>query len=206
MRQGAWTCCKALLVFLVTLAVLGCWPRISQERLPDELSPTLLLEGYPYAQAKAREWSRMALLEGATAAYKWQGDTWKPNRFTYVFVDTEQREYIMIVVALDTRVVQIHPPRRIEGSMISTFPFFLEDNAVGEEQALEIADRALGSEVSLNCTNPELAVRGHGFGQNQYWGLTYTAYEPMWRVVGELSVDAITGEVVASKDLTRHCD
>jgi hypothetical protein len=196
---------KAASVVLAALVVVGCWPRISRERLPDHLSPTSLFEAYPYAQDKASEWSPNALLEGASAGYKRQEDTWEPNRFTYVFVDTEQQEYLMIVMNLDTGVVQTHPSHPIEGSMVSTFQFFLEHNPLDEQAALEIADNALGNQVALSCKNPELAVRGHGFGERQYWAITYTAYEPTWRVVGELSVDGITGEVVSPRDLTDRC-
>ncbi|MGB3906143.1 MAG: hypothetical protein WBB22_14625, partial [Anaerolineae bacterium] len=78
---------QAILLFLAALILLGCWPRASRESLPDELSPTSLLEGYPYAMEKAKEWSPIAFLEGASVGYRWQEHSWKPNGLSYVFVD-----------------------------------------------------------------------------------------------------------------------
>jgi len=145
------------------------------------------------------------LLEGASARYKREGSAWTANRLSYVFVDIELGQYTMLVIEPDSRVIQIHPPRSIEGSMVSMLPFLLEDNPLDEREALRIADGVLGNEVMLNCRNPEVVLKGTGFGDNQYWEVTYAAYQTLWTVVGELSVDATTGEVVAVRDFTHDC-
>ena len=89
--------------------------------------------------------------------------------------------------------------------MVSTMPFFLDDNPLDEREALRIADDALGSKVVLNCRNPEVVLKGSGVGENQYWGARYAGYEPVWTVVAELSIDAATGQVVSRRDLTPRC-
>jgi len=205
MRHCTTVTWKTLSVVVAASILLGCWPRISSEHLPDELVPSSLLEAYPYAQARAAEWSRKAFLEGASAQYKREGSTWIASRLSYVFVDIELGQYTMLVTELDSRVIQIHPPRSIEGSMVSTLPLFLEDNPLDEREALRVADGALGNEVIVSCRDPEVVLKGSGFGDHQYWGITYAAHQPLWTVVGELTIDAITGELVSLRDFTRDC-
>ncbi|NIN70022.1 MAG: hypothetical protein GTO63_36140 [Anaerolineae bacterium] len=199
-------CSQGLLALLAVGLLVGCWPRTSKERLADDFKPTSLLDGYPYAVQKANQWSPKAFLEGASVGYRWQDHSWKPYGLSYVFVDAEQRESMLIVIRLDTRVAETNPPVQIEYSQVSTLPFFLLGNPVGEAEALEIAHKVLGDRVVLKCRNPEVTLRGRGFGEHQYWGLSYTAREPLWRVVGEVSVDAISGEVLTPEDLTHYCN
>jgi hypothetical protein len=196
--------CGLLLCVAAAFSV-GCWPRAQKETLDPGFHPTTLLEGYDYAANKAHEWSPASFLEGASAGYRWKQQLWEPYGLTYIFVDTQRHEYTMIVLRLETHVAELNPPVPIERSAVTTLPFLLVENPVDEQEALEIADAALGNDVVLNCSNPELALHGVGFGEDQFWGVTYTAYEPMWMVVGELSVDAVTGAVVYQRDFTDAC-
>jgi hypothetical protein len=197
-----WRC---VLVCVAATLVAGCWPRAQTEGLDAHYHPTTLVEGYEYALDKATEWSPASFLEGASVGYKWEQQTWRPHRLSYVFVDAQRQESMLIVLRLETQMAELNPGVPLEQSQASTLPFLLAENPVDEREALEIADAALGNYVVLNCRNPELALRGHGLGERQYWAVTYTASEPTWRVVGELSVDARTGAVVSPRDLTGAC-
>lgn len=196
---------RSVMVCVTVALVIGCWPRTREEALDRGYHPETVVDGYEHAVDKATEWSPTSFLEGASASYSWQDNRWRPYRLSYVFVDAQQRESMLIVIRLETRVAELNPAVPIEHSQVSTLPFLLPENPVGEREALGIADSALGNDVVLKCSSPEAALRGDGFGDNQYWALTYTAHEPMWRVVGEVSVDAKTGEVVFVRDLTHHC-
>jgi hypothetical protein len=190
----------------VLLLVAGCWPRISKEKLPADVLPTSMVEGYPYARERARDWCPTAFLQGANASYRLEDSIWRLYGLSYVFVDTDRDQYAMVVLNLEDGLVQIHPPTPIQRSLVTTSPFFLHDIPIQEDEALEIADYTLGGTVAQKCSSPELALRGSGSGEDQYWDITYAAQQPMWTVVGELSLDAITGEVVVLEDLTRSCD
>jgi hypothetical protein len=194
-RFPASTILSLLLLAGITTAGCGLFPP-GKGFIPSNLTPEPIasaIDGLGIAEQVAHNWDSQAYLVRATSVYNVIGDRFDLNHSYYNFVSGDKAQYIGIVIDSSGNI-EVNPPAKVKGSLVTTRPYFLEKNVIQEPEAMELAWVHLGRKIAIQCGPLENAsIEGITFGSNsQRWAITYTGHAS---ILGTVDVNSTTGEI-----------